>query len=292
MIIVRLIGGLGNQLFQYAVSRRLSYIHDVPLKIDISGFCTYKLHKYSLHPFNIIENFASKDDLNLIKKPSLKKINPIKKNLETIFNKNKPIIYIKEQSLQFDPNILNLQDNVYLDGYWQCENYFKDINFIIQNEFKVRNPPDPINMKILSDILDCESVSIHIRRGDYVNDPRTNKIHGICDLNYYMKAIEIINQKIDNPHYYVFSDDPEWAKKNIVIDKPIIFLSHNGPSKNFEDLRLMSSCKNHIIANSTFSWWGSYLSNNSEKIIIAPKNWFNSKDINSKDISLKSWHSI
>lgn len=294
MIITRLIGGLGNQLFQYATARRLAHLHDVPLKIDTSGFIDYTLHKYSLHPFNIIEDIASAYDLYLIKKPYRKRLNQPFKFLKYAILRKNQITPIIDQTMGFYPEILSLPDNVYLDGYWQSEKYFKDIDQIIRTDFSIKRLPDKLNIKIGEQIADSESVSIHIRRGDYVNNPQTNQIHGVCSLEYYQKAISEMLMRIDRPKFYVFSDAPAWAKANISVESPIVFLTHNDASKNYEDLRLMSMCNHHIIANSSFSWWGAWLSKNSEKIVVAPKKWFASEPLNvlTEDLIPSSWELI
>ncbi len=290
MIIVRLIGGLGNQMFQYALGRQLAVKNNTTLKLDIQAFKDYKLRNYDLDCFNILENIATPDDLSGVIPPSDRLINKIGKHMNVRLKGIQRIQYIKEQAFSFQQEILDLKDNVYLDGYWQSEKYFFDIKNIILKDFTVKNSPDPVNESIMKEITECESVNIHIRRGDYVSNPITNQYHGFLGLEYYQKAIRLILEKVGSPHFFVFSDDPEWASENIETDFPITYIKHNG-DKNYEDLRLMSTCKHHIIANSSFSWWGSWLSRNEDKIVIAPKKWFNAA-LDTKDISLDSWHKI
>lgn len=290
MIIVRLIGGLGNQMFQYALGRQLAVKNNTTLKLDIQAFKDYKLRNYDLDCFNILGNIATPDDLSGFIPSSDRLISKIGKHISVRLKGVQQIQYIKEQTFSFQPEILDLEDNVYLDGYWQSEKYFFDIKNIIRKDFTVKLPPDPINESIMKEIAECESVSIHIRRGDYVSNPITNQYHGFLGLEYYQKAIRLILEKVGSPHFFVFSDDPEWASENIKTDSPITYIKHNG-DKNYEDLRLMSTCKHHIIANSSFSWWGSWLSRNEEKTVIAPKKWFNAI-LDIKDIYLDSWHKI
>ena len=133
---------------------------------------------------------------------------------------------------------------------------------------------------------------MHIRRGDYVSNPTTNKLHGTCSLEYYHNAVDIIAAKVSNPHFFIFSDDHEWARNNFKIDYPLTFVAHNNAGKNYEDMRLMSLCKHHIIANSSFSWWGAWLGSNPKKIVCAPRGWFKDKSLNTNDIIPSDWSRI
>lgn len=285
MIIVRLIGGLGNQLFQYALVRRLSLLHDVPLKLDISQFETYKLRRYSLNAFNIIEDYATEGDIVRIKEKGFASFRRLTEKLLPYYKRS----YIHERSLHFDPNILKSPKNLYLEGYWQSERYFKDIEDVIRREFTFKFKPDASNERTSEHINSVNAVSLHIRRADYVSDAAINQFHGTCTLAYYQQAVEIIVRKALSPHFFVFSDDILWAKENLILTYPTIFISHNNATKDFEDLRLMIQCKHHIIANSSFSWWGAWLSKNPDKIVIAPQKWFNDESINTKDLIPEGW---
>lgn len=291
MIVVKLIGGLGNQLFQYALGRNLALKNNTELKLDISGFETYKLHKYGLHHFNIIENFASEKDLMHIKMPS----SPVKNFLIDINCKltgNITQLYFKEAHFNFDPNFFKLTDNQYLDGYWQSEKYFKDIKSVIVNDFKIKTAPNSANKKMSESIENSNSISIHIRRGDYITDAKTNNDHGVCSWEYYENAIEKIVNLVENPLFFIFSDDPLWVEKNFEIAYDHIYVNINDADKNYEDLRLMTLCKHHIIANSTFSWWGAWLNLNPDKIIYAPKKWFDNLELNTNDLIPTEWMQI
>jgi len=293
MIIVKLIGGLGNQMFQYAMARRIAYVHNVPLKLDITGFNDYKCdtpRTYELKHLNIIEDFASKTEIDKFKtkKGFAGLILRCKEKLSPYYKR----AYIREKSLRFDPNMLQISKNAYLEGYWTTEKYFDDICDLIRREFTVKHKADSINEQLAQTIRGCEAVSLHIRRGDYVSNPQANQFHGLCPLEYYYKGIEILGTKIENPHFFVFSDDPKWAKENLNIEFPVNFVTHNGAEKNYEDLRLMCFCKHNIIANSTFSWWGAWLNKNPGKIVIAPKKWFNNEDIDTRDVIPESWERL
>jgi hypothetical protein len=283
MIIVRLIGGIGNQLFQYAVARHLAEIHKTILKIDLSGFGNYKLRKYYLSPFNIQENFATLEEIKVL---GVYKQEATGRLIARILKKPPKLAptHILEKHFHFDPEILRLPDGVYLDGYWQSEKYFKDIEDIIRQEFTVKTSQDSKNKELSELIASCESVSLHIRRGDFVSNFKTKRVHGICDLDYYSRAVKQITQTVNTPYFFVFSDEPEWARDNLKLSYQIKIVDHNGVDKSHEDLRLMSQCKYHIIANSTFSWWGAWLNARPEKIVIAPKKWFNTNKNDTKDL--------
>jgi hypothetical protein len=287
MIIVKMIGGLGNQLFQYALGRTIAHKKNTSLKIDITPFKTYKLHKYALNNFNVIENFATEEEIRPLKYPGGLRYwtSKLTQSSKLYYNQS----FVKELDFTFDPNILKVPSDVYLDGYWQSEKYFKDIGSMIRREFSVKCQPDIETEKIIEQIQSVNAISLHVRRKDYVSNLDTNKIHGICSLEYYHNAMKFIANKVNSPTFYIFSDDPEWVKLNLQLDFPMTFVTHNGPEKNFEDLRLMSLCKHNIVANSTFSWWGAWLNRNPEKIVIAPRKWFNDPSINTDDLIPKNW---
>ena len=292
MIIVQLLGGLGNQLFQYAIGRRIAYENDTILKLDLTGFQNYNIRKYKLGSLNIIENIATLEEIVLLKGSGdpcvFGKVKSLVKKFKPYYKQS----IIKERFFQFDPNMLLVKDNAYLRGYWQSEKYFKHIEDIIRQEFTLRAKPDKINSQLGSDIVSRNSVSIHVRRGDYASNSRINKIHGTCNLDYYFESINKIAEVVEEPTFYVFSDDPPWVHKNLKIPYPTVFVTHNGPEKDYEDLRLMSLCKHHIIANSSFSWWGAWLCSNPDKMVFAPKKWFNTPDLDTRDLIPESWHRI
>ena len=290
MIITRLIGGLGNQMFQYVTGRRAAYINKTKLKLDIKGYenqVGMTPRKYCLDIFNIQENFASETEINKLKKNTFTQ--KVLKSIHPVFFNNS---YIKEKHFHFDPDILKISDSSCLEGYWQSEKYFKDIEKIIHKEFTFKHKLDAANRKTISRIKNCDSVSIHIRRGDYVSNKQINTFHGICDLDYYNQAIEYVASKIKSPYFFVFSDDIQWTKQNLILKYPCAYVDHNIGKKDYEDMRLMSMCKHNIIANSSFSWWGAWLNRNPNKIVIAPKKWFKNKSINTKDLIPQSWIKI
>lgn len=295
MIIVRLIGGLGNQMFQYAAGRSLAKHHNTELKLDITRFNKIKNitpRKYYLSHMRINEIFATDDDLNHVTKFTFRIKKKFFFEIYRVFKWDPPIFVEKEPYFQFYPDFFALTDNVYLEGYWQSERYFKPIENEIRSEFVLKEKPDLPNALMAEEILKSNAVSIHIRRGDYLSNPITFDYHGVCSLEYYYTAINLIAKKISDTHFYIFSDDPKWVQQNLKLNFPHTHVTHNQESKDYMDLWLMSLCKHHIIANSSFSWWGAWLSNNKDKIVIAPKNWFNQPDIDTKDLIPDSWYQV
>jgi hypothetical protein len=282
-ITVKLLGGLGNQLFQYACARNLADIHKTNLKLDVSGYDEEPNgRKYMMDYFNISASIAPPGELI----PHHDIIS------EFIFKFHKPTNYFVEKHFHYDHAIKILRNGTYLDGYWQSEKYFKRIEPIIRREFTVITPPSIKNQKIIDKIKSCESISLHVRRGDYVTDPKTNTLYGTCPQEYYEKAIEQIKEKIKHPAYFIFSDDPMWTRSNMITGYPQTIVDINGVDNVHEDLRLMSYCKHHIIANSSLSWWGAWLSNHQKKIVIAPKKWFNNYHKDEQDIIPERWVKI
>ncbi|MEE9170605.1 MAG: alpha-1,2-fucosyltransferase [bacterium] len=289
MIITRLIGGLGNQLFQYAVGRHLAELRSTELKIDLSGFEIYKLHEYSLGAFNIRQNFASKEEAASLTVPKDAGAGGV---LGKVFGKKakRAKTHIREKKLfSFDRKVLNLPDRVYLDGYWQCEKYFVAIAEIIRREVIVKSPQTGKDKEVAEMIASCESVSLHVRRGDYVSNPKTNRLHGTCSVDYYHRCVEHVAQMVKNLHFFVFTDDPEWARENMKLPHATTVVAHNDASRNYEDLRLMSQCRHNIIANSSFSWWGAWLNPNEDKMVLAPRRWLAMKGRDCKDIIPGQW---
>ena len=286
MIITRIIGGLGNQMFQYAYAKALEQKgHEV--KIDISAFETYKLHGgYQLDKYNIDLDSSIKDENDKFYKNTF--FYKVLRRFGMDFSRR-----IKEKSLLFDKKLLEIDDNSYLDGYFQCEKYFKDIREIILKQFTINQEVSNYTKEIKNKIQNSQnSCSLHIRRGDFVNSTNIN-IHGACDIEYYKKAIKYLEEKVENINYFIFSDDIEWVKENLAIQNAI-YIDSKEKRIPHEDIYLMSLCKNNIIANSSFSWWGAWLNQNEKKIVIAPKRWFadDKLESQSKDIVCDSWVKI
>jgi hypothetical protein len=290
MIITQLNGGLGNQMFQYAAGRAVAEKLGVPLKLDITFCQISKLRRYALDYFAIKAQTATNEEIAHFRFPgrSLGLSIAIKMPLEYVKPYYKRRVF-REQHFHYDPAIRMCGDDTYLEGYWQSEKYFKDIEQLIRNEFTLMTKPDRFNAEMADRIKSCNSVCIHVRLGDYVSSPTANANHGTCSLDYYRKAMRNIEKNVKEPHFFILSDDPAWVREHMDTGNPTTFVDINGPDKGYEDLRLMSLCQHHIIANSSFSWWGAWLSTNPQKIVIAPERWFNQSNINTQDLIPKLW---
>ncbi len=300
MVIVKLKGGLGNQMFQYACGRALSEKNKSTLFLDLTfllynpSSSNHTLRNYELNVFNIQERFTLLSRLNK-KIPNSNFFYKLNSKLDGVKKRLGLIKKINDKEMGFDKEIFKIKGNICLDGYWQSEKYFKDIEEIIREEFSFRDKPSKLNREVIEKIKKTNSVSVHVRRGDYAKNPKTLQTHGLLDIEYYQNAINLIKSQIKKTEFFVFSDDIEWVKKNLKIGKSVNYISHNGLDKGYEDLRLMSSCKNHIIANSSFSWWGAWLSENPHKIVIAPEQWFSPEEMKRRgnfDTILEDWIKI
>lgn len=287
MVIVKIIGGLGNQMFQYAFGRSIAVRNKVELKLDILGMQSYQYHLYTMDHLNIKKNYATQNEVG-----SFTKYRPRKGKVGLFLN---PLFadtkkYVQEPThYMFEPAMLEVKPPCYLDGYWQTEEYFKDIADDIHREFTLREPLSEYSQAIAGRISKAHNaVSLHIRRGDMAKHPYFSKTHGICPPEYYEAALKVIREKVPEPTFFIFSDDIEWARQNINTGFPTEFIGQ-GPDKNYEDLELMRLCRHHILSNSTFGWWGSWLSEHSMTgITVAPIRWTN-KGFNTKDLLLPHW---
>lgn len=291
MIIQKINWWLWNQMFQYAFIKALSLRTHTNFKIDILTFNQYKLHNYSLEYFNITKQYANKDELPIFSylNFSNKIFNIIILYTKIIINKITRKHYIEKQ-FNFDTDFYNI-NSWYIEWYFQTEKYFIDFVDEIRKDFEFIIKPSKKNKEIIKKINNSYSVSLHIRRWDYITNSNANNFHWTCDLKYYKEAINIINDKIKNPIFFLFSDDIEWVKENLKLNNEAYYIDWNNADTNYEDMRLMSLCKHNIIANSSFSWWGAWLNKNKEKIVIAPKKWFN-KNINYSDVVPNNWLKI
>ncbi len=298
MIIAEITGGLGNQLFQYALGKTLATNLNVPLKLDLSFFedkhwersKTLTQRNLELPNFNIQAETANKSELKqfLPLKQSFwdrakRKVNRAVFNYQTI----------QEGQLSNPLEVLNISSkNSHLSGYWQSEQFFESQRELIRKEFTLKIAPSGENLRIGQSIQDSNAISLHVRRGDLVTNPEAHKLSGLCDMAYYEQAMNILEQSVDDPVYYIFSDDPEWVQENMKIKNTHHFITDNLDKKDHVDLWLMSQCKHHITANSTFSWWGAWLNPNPEKQVICPKNWFKDPSKSTKLLFPSGWKLI
>ena len=288
MVLVELNGGLGNQLFQYAFGRRIALDRKAELRFDLSAF-TSQIRQYKLQNFHIVGSPANAAEL---KRFFWWKHNSISSLVYRLWDASK-VYYrrrcVDEQSIGFDKNILKCPREVYLRGYWQSEKYFKDVAPTLHEELTVKVPLSGPNLSMMEKIKSCTAVSLHVRRGDYVSDPPTTSTHGILPLEYYQAAIYLILERIPIPTFFVFSDEVPWVRENLRVEgAEVIYVEHNSTKMDYEDLRLMSHCQHHIVANSSFSWWGAWLCANDSKMVIAPQKWY-AIDLDTRDLIPEDW---
>jgi len=288
MKIVKIIGGLGNQMFQYAFAYALFQKYSEEVRLDIEGFLRYELRDYGLGMLTISLKVATREEVDSLK---YRQENIFRKILRKIKRESKPLsdTYYKEVHFHFDEEALQQADKAYFEGYWQSDRYFKAYRAELLKEFQYKNELHQQSKAYQNLIGSCNAISIHVRRGDYVSNAQTNSFHGICSLEYYKKSVEYMKENIERPHFFIFSDDLAWSKENLsfIEAKTFVELDENVP--DHEDMQLMSLCKHNIIANSSFSWWGAWLNQHKDKIVIAPSKWFNDDTIDTKDLIPQSW---
>lgn len=296
-------GGLGNQIFQYAAGRALilrqrekntavnkdngAENRDLSslLKLDITGYGENNgidtMRHYSLSPFNIKAVIATREEIRKLKYPY------------GIISKGRRFFrakVLRKFNVSFVQNIFNAKGSIYLDGFFQTEKYFIDKEKEIRADLTLKDPLGPKAQDVSAKIKNAKnSVSLHVRRGDYVSDAKTNQHHGTCGPEYYSKALEYITSKIGkNITVFVFSDGIDWIKENMPIPFPAVYVS-SPDIPDYEELILMSQCHHHIIANSSFSWWGAWLNPRHDKIVIAPKQWVRATNIDMSEVLPNNW---
>lgn len=295
MITTKITGGLGNQMFQYAAGRALSLKNSTELYVDLSALSSFNsevTHRvYGLDSFDLPIQIATRSILG--KYLNHHSLPGYLRSFRKLIKEDHGSDYVEEVGHSFHPELLELTGDKYLSGYWQSEKYFIHEREIILKDFSTRTSViSPQNVAIEQEIQKENSVSIHIRRADYVTNIKTNKYHGICSVDYYKNAISMIENRLEKPTFFVFSDDQQWVVKNIMSKNKIIYVDWNTGKDDHEDIRLMSKCKHNIIANSTFSWWGAWLNQNYDKIVIGPDKWFQDQSVNAGDILPDSWIKI
>jgi hypothetical protein len=298
MIISKIFQGLGNQFFQYAFGFARAKDLEEKFKIDTSYFETFSevtqfgytySRDFGLNRFNISAPEATKEEINQVLHPRGENLTQKIVNRRRLLSKKSHHHFqVKEKVLEFNSNFLKLKKNTYIEGYFTDERYFHKYRNELMKEFSLRSQPTEKNQSIIDEMERGNSVCISIRRTNFLNNP----IHGTCGEDYYYNAMKLMAEKVENPTFYVFSDDNEWINQYFA-DQGLrcVFIQHNFPDF-YEDFRLMQHCKHHIIPNSTFPWWAAWLSDYKDKIVIAPQYWLKNDDINYAGYLPESWIKI
>jgi len=290
MIIVRLTGGLGNQMFQYAFGRAMAHRYSTELKLDTSSFPErtatdngYVERNYDLDVFTVEPEFATSSEVALLSKRSSVRL------LDRVMNKALGFksSVVLEPHFHFSNSVAyETNGDRYMIGYWQSPKYFEEIEPVIRDEFRFREPLAADAAELRERIENANSVCLNVRRGDFVVNP----FHGSLGVDYFQTADRMLGERLLEREYFVFSDDVEWCKANLRFDVPTTFVSHSYAGRKFQDyLRLMSSCKHFVIPNSSFAWWAVWLNKSSDRIVVAPKEWFSDSSYNTSDLIPDDW---
>ncbi|MCO5232154.1 MAG: alpha-1,2-fucosyltransferase [Chitinophagales bacterium] len=291
MIKVLLRGGLGNQMFQYAFGRALAIQNQTSLILDTS-YLNSKMPfkkwttpmKYELGVFRIDAQLEH----NFFQSPFLYPLAKVESLFKGFLNRRKYDV-VEELDLKFCPQYLTERGNLYVIGHFMSEKYFSAYSPIIRKELSFLHELNGFNKELSCQIAETYSVSVHIRRGDYLSIKKNKEKFYFLDLDYYHKAIHYMSEKLQTPTFFIFSDDIEWVKDNLKIDFPCIYVENNHGNNAYLDMQLMSLCKNQIIANSSFSWWAAWLNNQNNKIVIRPDRWLKGMEVNSMSLFPEEW---
>lgn len=274
MITVRLMGGLGNQMFQYATGRALALRRGVPLRLDLGWFADQAPQDtprgYELDVFALDE--AVEKAVVPLPEPRTR-LQLARVRLGEALGRRSQVI--RQRGTGFDPAVLDAPDGSHLVGYWQSERFFADAaETLRRRDFTARAPLSPSAAALRDEIAAVPgAVSLHVRRGDYVTNPHAERYHGVLGVDYYACAVDLVAERVADPRLFVFSDDPDWCAANLDLGLPATIIGDGEGRAAWEDLLLMSVCEHHVIANSSFSWWGAWLAPRDDAVVVAPQQW-------------------
>jgi glycosyl transferase family 11 len=262
LIISTLAGALGNQMFQYAAGRALALRRNTELQLDLGWLTPVSRFVYELGVFGL--------DVRLIsayRHTRRERVRELVGLAPAAWRQN-----WRRDGFSFDPKVIDLPQDTRLVGYWQSEKYFEDFGDVIRADFRFSEPLDASNACVAEAIAASTAVAVHVRRGDYVTDPGARSFLGTLPLDYYLAGAELMRDRTPDPRFFVFSDDPAWCRSHLRLGGPTTVVDHN-QGRGHDDLRLMALCRHHIIANSSFSWWGAWLASPEGQIVVAPERW-------------------
>lgn len=292
MIVSNLMGGLGNQMFQYACGRALSLRTGQDFFVDLCFlrkrplWANYTLRSYELPVFRL--------EVPVAHWAQLAHFEPYDRREYwkpwVLWRKWHGVPVVRDACQEPQKDVLTLKGHNYLHGFWQSEFYFADYASEIRQDFQFRAALDPTNQRIADSILAGESVSLHLRRGDYVNLGGAAKHHGLCSLDYYRRAMVYLREHLSGLRCFVFTDDPAWAKEHLRFLDPEMVVDCNVQGNAYRDMQLMSLCRHHVVANSSFSWWGAWLAQHPTQLVVAPKRWYAQHPLDSQGLGLLPAH--
>lgn len=263
-------GGLGNQLFQYATARRLAMRHQEELVLDPHWF-EHPREGETVRPLELMKYGIQ---LRIATAQEQRRWRPLRHRWAPYLGSLLPLLTIRERGVAYNQSVEAAPPDSYLFGFWQSEKYFKDIREDLLRELQPIAPPSARDVVVIDQMRECTAIGVHVRRGDYVTLNSAAAYHGVCSLDYYQRAITHVASRVDNPGLFIFSDDPDWTRENLRTPHRTHYIAHNAPQDAFQDVRLMSHCRHHVIANSSFSWWGAWLADAQNQIVVAPEKWF------------------
>lgn len=299
MIVLEVDSGLGNQMFMYAAAKALAVKHETDLYLDVDAECVSGYGKgqtFQLNKFNISAKYADKKIISQFDsnnkfgayynyfRSQLRNIELVRKISKSLRHHGvNPSIVLpvgsinqerlyeeKDEDWAYKSDFLSTKDNTYIKGYFPSYKYFSDIEEVILKEFSLKEELSKKGKHVLEEIKKSNSISIHFRRGDVVSDSKYSSWYrDVVTDDYYRNAIKFFTDRIDDPHFYIFSNEIDWVKENFHIPGDVTYVDHNPPECGYEDLFLMSQCKNNVTTGcSSFSWWAAYLNPNKDKIVI------------------------
>jgi hypothetical protein len=290
-VVARIEGGLGNQLFEYAAARALADRLQCGLFLDLRGIQENGDRPYQLGLYNVRAEIATAEMLATLPPWRSSRMRRIQQSLSFMLPGGFHTSVFRSRSFAYDALFERLQHPVYMVGYWQSERYFASNRTRLLQDL-VLKMRDDVNAVWVQRIEACNSVSLHVRRGDYVSNASASKFHGTCNLVYYQRAVAELMRKETDIEVFVFSDEPQWAAENLRLPVCTHIVDANSPDSGHLDIELMRRCKHHVLANSSFSWWGAWLCEFPRQIVFAPDRWFSDPGIDASDVVPSRWNKL
>jgi hypothetical protein len=283
VIVVRLMGGMGNQLFEFAAGRRLVSHHGSELMLDLGWFrhegkSVVTPRSFQLGGFELAAGLMELHPRVLAGWEGKRRSLFPRQRLE--------VIRQRDSDATLDQRVLSAPDDVLLLGYWQSEKYFADVADVVRRELHFRDEPDERYVHIDEIAGDPSAVAVHVRRGDYVAHPETSAVHGALGRGYYRRALDLVAARVNDPQFLAFSDDPEWVERELASEFRLTVVTGGDAH---QELRLMSRCTHHVIANSSFSWWGAWLGEQNDSVVVAPARWFSDPLVDTSSVIPERW---